>query len=351
MSLNNRRLEISVLTSSSLWGLQDLLHELTAICGVSAADLFILRDSDLLQIEKSHASKLATHSSIETSTLRKELNDYLDRRPITSIIGCDEHLPVLVKWFRDVLAKVSEIRVTALATYFPDISAHETNRRCRAIHALSNTIRLGFEIVNSDKPLIVEIVSGSVLDSCSRFSFVTHYQKKLRMLLDSLLEVVREIRSDSVFGRRDFAIAIEMEPGNGYVLNGRESIEYLTNTLLKSDQYKGLAGIVGLNADVFHYRLAGIDPIQFERYADHYVHAHVSDGPCEHTRDHPIGSWTAFEPEENEFKEYLKVLGRIRRDKGQLPWSGAVALELEGNNRSRFINSSVAALKQIISRW
>ncbi len=121
-----------------------------------------------------------------------------------------------------------------------------------------------------------------------------------------------------------------------------------------------LADHVGLNVDIAHMRIAGVKVEQDvkkpgESLRDHIgriVHSHICDNPKMHTRDQPIGSWHSAEYDAEEWMPFLNLLSdaasHVDKREYNLPFSGAVSLELEGCDRLRWIHQSLSDLKYLL---
>ena len=119
---HNEPLHLSVITSCSVRCLRDLLLEIPAVDDVSRFDLFVLRDVDVTDIEKSGSQLVPAHGS----------PPHLDKRYSARILAEDQSLDVVHCWLVGELGNCNdwlrqqgrkEIRVPALATYFRGITA------------------------------------------------------------------------------------------------------------------------------------------------------------------------------------------------------------------------------------
>lgn len=307
-----------------------------------------------------------------------------------------------------------EVRMAALATFFPDIASRSQGSsadpppREVAVRALSNTVRLALALKRQGKVAesfcwapgnpddergggldtsrrrrrryaIVEMVCGTVLDRCrcslcenlrrpqnadpstgrrpaSRdYAIECRLDAKIELLRDSLQQVYRSV-AESPEGREDhdWALAMELEPGPAYVLRDSASIDV---ALRKLDGE--LARHVGLNLDIAHMKIAGV-PVEttqgnsgLSEFKDRVVHAHLCDHPDMHTRDQVVGSWQPVEQYGDGRYAYVELLSEIanaERRGSELPFSGAVALELEGCNRIRWIHQSLSGMKHMFER-
>jgi sugar phosphate isomerase/epimerase len=335
----------AVMTSSSERSLSELVQELAAISGVKHIDLSIGRQADLRA------------AGIDVSSLSR----------MTDILADPDLLKRLES---NVLASIgnSDISVTALASYLPDISAFDSRRRAPAIQALIHLIQLAIRLWNGGAGKmtypIIEIVCGSVIEPSSAgpdFRDIYAAKDKIDRLCASLTEVIDRMYELEV--NPSFALALEMEPGESYVLNGTKGsisrLELVAEGISKTTR---LQKHVGFNIDIAHYRIERIPAEKLRHWLPRIVHAHISDHPRMHTHDQVVGNWTTVESPDRRFptggyQEYLQLLterARRRRDPSEqehhvLPFSHAIAIELEGCNRIFAIHDSVSRLRQAIT--
>ena len=135
------------------------------------------------------------------------------------------------------------------------------------------------------------------------------------------------------------------------MFNDKSAIDTLLK-LLNDDKYAAaLRPHVGLNVDIAHMRIAGVKAKDLHPIRDWIVHAHICDHPGMHTRDQVVGTWTPVERYESEFYPYLRLLAEIdpqSPERAGRPFTGAVALELEGCGRINWIHQSLVAMKRMI---
>jgi hypothetical protein len=136
----------------------------------------------------------------------------------------------------------------------------------------------------------------------------------------------------------------------------RKTVQRLNGTIsVQGANSDWLAKHVGLNVDIAHMRIARIKAADLRPFVDRIVHAHISDHPGMHTHDQIVGSWTNPGLRKGGYSEYLDLLlNRAHSASGQedsgnsVPFSGAVAVELEGSDRMFWIHDSLARLKHAI---
>lgn len=371
-------LQCSVITSSTNRDLVDFFSEITEMHGHDVAfDLTVLRDADVQSIEAS-GGPLLFHSA-----------PHGRGRPeptFTQLMADSRNLERISRWFVQKCSSPVRTQIAALATYFPDVTSLYDWRRELAVDALTNAVRLGFALVEADlaRSAIVEVVCGTILDPCecgecqSRGRiFVSDSLTKFQLLLDSLNRVVRQIEQlqrDGSAPRTPFAFGVELEPGETYVLCDKDSLDGFFS-LLDSTAWAQLRPFVGLNLDIAHMKIAGVEPAQLRKYTGRIVHGHIADHPGMHTRDQPIGTWTTVHRRANGYRDYVEILcdrsraasegsrdssSRWRRwwnshfhspsalTQMDLPFSGGLALELEGCNRISWVFDSLWRMRQII---
>lgn len=370
-----RQMHASVITSASDRRLPDLLNEICQISHVCDFDIYLLRNNDMADIDalwKPRGKHLKPQFSAESHSL--------DTRSPTDILAKKKNLKLIYKWLRHCLhatnaeialskgASGRRVRIAALATYFPDISSRSDKRRRKSIDALTNSILLALQLTRTPiaagesesammKHAIVEIVCGTRLDKCdcskacrgSHIVYESQVETKLELLKDSLCQVAKNINGKQQ--RRDWYLALELEPGSTYLLRDSQSLLQTLESLLSS---RLLRGHVGINVDIAHMKIANVDPESIlgrEHVLNRILHAHTSDHPTGmHTRDQAIGRWSTIERYNGPDYRYLRVLQeRADMKDTLLPFSRRVALELEGCNRMRSVHDSLSALRGLLT--
>ena len=340
-----RKLQSSVMTSSSIRSLSDIFDEIRAVSNVGRFDLMILRDIDLEQIRKETGINIFSDKPNEAPA-------------ITRFLGEPEHFEPTRDWIQSRCHR-PDVEIVALASYLPDVTSLCDSRREMAIEALVATTRIGLALTKQGTMPhpIIEMVCGTTLDPCECLScggetiYVYDRRGKIRLLCRSLDDVIQRVRDREGNAEASFTLALEMEPGETYVLNGLEPLETLADELAPDGEYHNLRQHVGFNLDIAHMKIAKISADQLENVKGLFVHAHISDHPGMHTRDQVVGTWTEIERDHSGYFDYLKLLA----DHGganPLPFSGAVALELEGCNRMSWIHRSLDAMNHLFeSVW
>jgi sugar phosphate isomerase/epimerase len=343
----------AVMTSSSDREFEDLFNEVRQISDVDRFDLMVARRTDLRGLE----------------ILNGKGTTFERMAQIIADPGCFQKI-------RDLLISETDrydIRVPALATYYPGITAECDSDRTTAVQALVNAVRLAIDLTKRRRGTvlnerrmehaIVEIVCGTIVDpgpkdAASFQCTVCDQDHKLDLLCRSLTEVIKEVG-----GQEAFTLALELEPGEIYVLNSVDSISRLVGRLkgeipveVEGADADLLRRHVGLNLDIAHMRIAGIKAEDLRKFSDWIVHAHISDHPAMHTHDQIVGSWTNPGRLKGGYHEYLDLLldraqaarCQAKNNPESLPFSGAVAVELEGCDRIFWIHDSLARLKHAI---
>jgi hypothetical protein len=353
----------SVITSSSDRALGAFIDEVGAIDRVNTLDLFLLRQRDILDMTAPQPRLLDPADPQRLLTREK-----VDLYSSADLMAVDGNVSRVQEWIAREFQERPAAKISAFATYFPQI-VNESERRPSyaldendertlrdvSIEALANTVCLGLELKEEDlwlSDVIVEMVCGSKLDegeSRTRVK-VADDDKKIQFLLRSLTQVVKKVHQRRGREGESWALGLETEPGDTYVLRDHQQLGRLVAMLDQEDEFALLRSHVGLNVDIAHMRMAGVPAGWIRKNASHLVvHAHITDHPLMHTRDQRIGGWMPvdrFDAEEYEFLFELAGIGSAR-GAGGLPFSGCIALELEGCGRISWIHSSLNALRQM----
>jgi len=344
-------LAAGVITSSSFRDVRSLARELRQLIGLDRLDLFLLREADIKAVRAS----LGQAEPIPPPDT------------IADILKGDGWVDGVFDWIVGAL-KEEPMQISALATYFPGISSVHESRRESACYALATAVKIALKLSEGTRSLmsrvpVVEIVCGSRFDRCNcetclgkqAESTVFEYRPdaKVRMLLKSLRRV-RDIvyQSPEWHGRR-WVFALEYEPGD-YLLDSVESMQNVVNSL-STDEFDDLSDYVGFNIDIAHFKIGGVSTSQLRQFSDQVVHMHISDHPRSmHTHDQSVGSWTNVIQGKSDYQEYfdwLTEVAHVRRAKPNgLPFTGTVAIELEGCNRILEIVDSVSRVRFMIQK-
>lgn len=342
-------MRISVISSSSLRQLQELMLEVAFHAPDVAFDLFFLRESDIKEL---------TAELHQTDRPRTAFD--LWRRPQKPEVGnatkafCENHF----KWMTS-----AGLSFGAFATYFPGLSSMDKTAFKTAIHGLTDAVLIARKACDAGlmKIPIVEAVCGIVSERClcdecrgKRHVAVFSDKAKQERLIKGLQRVVELVQfalKPRSHVEQQFLIGLELEPGAGYVLRDNMTLDEIMGRIKDTP---GLSEHVGINLDVGHMRIAGVTANDLQKYEDKIVHAHISDHPSMHTRDHYLGAWTDI-AHPNEFDPYIKLLKRrlTPTPEGERPglgFSGTVAIELEGCNRLEWVLRSIQELRRLLAR-
>jgi len=356
MRQNEQLLHPAVMTSSSERELSELFNEVRDISGVDWFDLIVPRRADLIRL------------GIDSGRLER-----MER--MARLVADDDCFRLIRD---DILKKTAEcdVKVSALATYFPDVTSQNPQDRDTAVQAIANTVRIAVALSQQkrkdDSPCmdfpIVEVVCGTIIDPgaegpASEFRDVWDRDYKLDLLCQTLHQCIFDLRADPQIGANSsFVLAVEMEPGETYVLNSQAAMLKLLDRIEgrspvfdrdhKLLDHKLLEQHVGFNIDVAHMRIARIYAQELEPLQHRIAHAHISDHPLMHTHDQYVGSWTNPGFTQGGYREYLDLLLRRSHqfaEKKGFPFSNAVAVELEGCNRIFWIHDSLTRLNHSLA--
>ena len=367
----------SVMTSCSVRPLAEFIADVHRATGTRAFELFLLRHEDLRGVvEAGNRIGLNLNSS----------EGVTHPNPITRLLAANDSWRALAEWafceFAEVNRSVTGDKLfpVAFATHLPGITSLYPDRRLKAILALTNSVRMAIELsrrgVRPPHP-VIEMVCGSILDPCNckscnassygySRSFVSRRADKELLLMQSLREVVREVKV--THGNDPFTLALEVEPGQAYLLNGASTYEHLAQQVnptewlplhsimqqIEADPV--LSSIVGLNMDIAHAITTGISANMFRRYSKRLAHGHISDLPRMHSKDQPLGSFNPVLTPDSVFRPYLQLLAERMTaplDSERIGCSGAFSLELEGCSTSEEVFRSLPAMAHIAEsvRW
>ncbi|HEX4610298.1 MAG TPA: hypothetical protein VH092_19060, partial [Urbifossiella sp.] len=343
----------AVMTSCSTRPLAEFVAEVREVGGAARFDLILLRETDLDAFRRSldPGYKLPAQSRHAADPANPVTRFLADADPAR----CDQ----LADWIAAQLPPrgPDDRPVAALATYLPGVTSLTAAHRADAVRALANCVRVGLSLQARGRmrEVVVELVCGSILDrcgcpACARANphghprcHVSDRGQKVELLVRSLREVVAAVAAGGAAPR--FALGLELEPGPTYVLNDIDAIDRL---MALSSENPLIRDHVGLNIDIAHMRIAGIAADRLAPWRDRIVHAHVADHPPGmHTRDQPPGTWTPVYTPDSPYHPYVRLLADRARayEPGHgLPFSGAVALELEGCDRIDWVYQGVPAV-------
>jgi sugar phosphate isomerase/epimerase len=315
------KLQPSVLSSSSGRHLPSLFHEVGLISGVRNFDLLVPRPCDLPSRDFEGKRRFACYMANDTAFA--EISDKL------------------MAWLEG-----QSVSIPSLATFFPKISSSDESLRQEAVTAIVNTFRLAKRLKKWMPVPVVEVVCGTIVEA-SPDGRVSIYgvSRKLDCLVKSLEDIVSTLSGELT----EFAVALELEPGEIYLFNDDTRIRQVFELCDRSSQAGLLKDHVGLNVDIAHMRIAGVSASQLEEFLPRMCHAHVSDHPGIHTHDQFVGNWTNIEQRDGGYLPYLRQLLRRCDTKSSVPFTRCVAIELEGCNRIFSIHDSISRLRHAIT--
>jgi hypothetical protein len=205
-----------------------------------------------------------------------------------------------------------------------------------------------------------------------RFIFCYDENQKIVWLLDTLKRAIELVKQSEEYQQsefKEFAYALELEPGSSYLLRDEKTLRNFHDHLLQCE----FRDHVGYNLDLAHWLIANVPvdvlspktscrDIDPDSILAHIAHAHISDHPGHpdrrmHTRDLPVGSHSAILHDCGEYFDYLGALTvrchhetlRVNGEaKGGVPFTKAVAIELEGCARLFWIHDSITRLRYLI---
>ena len=254
--------------------------------------------------------------------------------------------------------KKKEITLRALASFLPGLASKSQKNAEEAQKALIFLLDLS-DALNADYGHDIhalEFVAGSMVEGAlpiltqdGREFFAacmeTVSSDAIKRLVERLGPVAKEAR------RRGIFLALEMEPGANFLVKDWEAMVIFCQALENaSGEYAyDLSANVGLNLDIAHWNLAGIEASNIAETSTkdgsnlirkYIVHCHISDHGRGHFADLAIGTVNS----EQYFKNWLKVIKSLDNNK----FSRTVALELEACKNSGHIQSSLSILNDIL---
>lgn len=263
---------------------------------------------------------------------------------ITEVLG-REFDPAVLKQVADAyLAKMgigAKRSVASVTTFIPEISHVRSDEKDRAtVLTMANVLHLAVLIARSQpqglrnsRRLPVEIVAGSLIEGLRHRSDENNCAASLRSrssaqaaVLECLRSALRHLKAHVPDDEIPY-IALELEPAPYCILNDQKAVNSLLEAIEADDL---LAGHVGFNIDLAHWRIAKVDygklSADFPNWEQRVFHAHISGHhPTAHFGDCLIRSdeWGPYLPE-------LERLEKLARDPKRYPrFSGVVSIELE----------------------
>lgn len=250
--------------------------------------------------------------------------------------------------------------VSAMATYFPEISCREGNLKKRGLDSLRFMIRLGGQIraiYGMDSPFFIEFVGGGLAECIEYVDGPDgEYEAKISSPDEAIQELVTTLMQLRTLARKNHVIlAAEFEPGLLNVLGHKNHLLEFCRLL---DAQEESTEFVGLNLDIAHFAFLGEVTPSFLRnhpkVVDRIVHAHISDH-CDggHFGDAPVGSIhgiAAFRPWLYLLAEINKLRGPASKNRPEsaIPYSGLVSVEQEACRSLDALSESIKTIKNSI---
>jgi sugar phosphate isomerase/epimerase len=248
--------------------------------------------------------------------------------------------------------------VVAFATFFPEVLAHSWNKEVAwmAQNALIFLVRLARRLQqHHNQPVsTVEIVAGSatagiwtglelgsevfVLNRISESQAINRLIKRLRPVV--------QVAAESP----NIRLAVELEPGPLFAVNGRSSLKLLEQYLQKAS-FPG-SHLIGLNLDIPHWSFLSDITVDWLRHPEQagvlsrIFHAHISDHSIGHISDLPLCS----EHDADEYRPWISLLNDLCQSHGtNTPaFSGHISCEIEMYSHLQGVLDSCDTLKTLL---
>lgn len=345
----------SVTTSSSELPLNDLLAELSR-CSCRFVDIYLMRHIEIVEYLRS-SKPIADRDRFRKDTAAQHLADAEFSKAWFSQIG---------SWCAG-----SGVSVAAIASYLPGIAAGGSGASDiakqqgeKAQRALVNIVAEGMRTIGSlfaGRAFIVEIVGGSLIDPVNNAGLVrkSPRETKLEQLANSLVNVVDAVRRSTE--DRNWCLSIEIEPGENYCCDSVDSYLHLKKLFKDVVRNRGLppdySRHIGLNVDIGHLlvlgieKMAAIEDVLSDIACQEITHCHASDHPAGiHARDRPLGIWHSVDRHDPLLRDIFRRLANCKNDRSAAspPFSGSIALELEGCNRFDWIARGLRNMQYLV---
>lgn len=378
----------SLLTSSSELPLDKLLKLHCESSHVDSIELYLLRRIDIATLSD-------TQSFDEVLKPRYGLADWISRPGNVEIV----YNWVKKSFIHQNTSSKNRAQISAVATFFPglgsfdrcykrDSTQHAVSVSALTRDALVSSMKIADKlwrthwqsgdefsasefVVRSDERLmtarIVEIVLGSLLDTCScdeclaekesqsMLFFLADWNRKVDEILDQLVIAIKALYQDPEIApgcgdpQRGFCFAIEIEPGEHSVVNSVESLDGFFARVDSHSESDLLKRHVGLNLDIAHCILCGVKPKDLIKHFHRIVNAHIADHPGMHTRDHVPGTWRYVESTTSIDRDYINILASAATAANrQLPFSFRIGLELESCSSPSWCDAGISTIRRIL---
>jgi sugar phosphate isomerase/epimerase len=275
--------------------------------------------------------------------------------------------------------------VRGIATYFPEISSLNPQKRLAAVRALQNIIRLAGVLQSSRyghehgfQTRFVEIVAGTRVSGfrmekrqdlragvseptdVAKATLASFYHK-LYVLLQSLQVLAKTAHEHGVY------LAIEVEPGLLPFISEFAHVESLVKAVASDPGFvktleKALhhpfphiahRDHVGLNVDVAHMRLCGIGPQQLRKdlILNRICHVHIGDIGPGHLCDLVIGSVNSFEGYREWFELFHDAANGLPRLGPYPDFSCCLSVELEACRDRKMIGAAYHRTRLLLRKY
>ncbi len=322
---------------------------------VRGIDLTILREVDVGEIDSYFRKNLSRGAPGDLKRIRTEAANQAEFIANLS----DRHLEWTARYFDEAIARANselipprqgDICVTALSTFFPDISRTGPGSQAiqgAAVRALRNSLKLATHLkrLGGHPCSCVEAVCGSWVethptrsgsnakasadsnDETCTISFSTK-DTKFDCLIRAVADAIEGAGEDC-----EACVALEIEPGPFYLLNNAPSVELFLDKLEKTKNLQmATKDRIQLNLDIGHALV--IDKavqgslwsvLHKDRSQRKIVHAHISDHVDWHCVDLAPGAKVSVGPE-SMYRDWLDFYLGLSRNTFH---TGAIALEME----------------------
>lgn len=279
------------------------------------------------------------------------------------------------KLAREIVSSFSacrgEGRIVAFATFLPEISSQIESQRLQAVDAYRCLILLAKALRNEQRStddFVIEFVCGGRIQKLKYERFKGESERNARAEIcswdDGVARLIGSLNDIAPAPEDRVILAAELEPGPLFLLHDWESMHRLLD---KIDKHEKLRQVVGLNLDVAHWMLAGIEATHVGspatrpsgngdstpehwtgcRLRDRIVHAHISDHGNGHFSDVLLHELHR----KREFLDWLRLLQHrkmARANQGSVPFSGYVSVEFEAAKNNHDVVESLSRLSALL---
>jgi sugar phosphate isomerase/epimerase len=261
-------------------------------------------------------------------------------------------------------------KIIGLASFVPEIARpFQPGNRHVGASAVASLIGIARCLqIKGHSPTTVELVTGSRIQSILAgrkigssgekrfFVRLLESEDEQRIARKQLLDnLVRALHLSKQLGQESdqehpIRLALELEPGDGFVLNDPRSLETLADEIAAHDE---LVGRVGFNLDIAHWIIEGITPdwiLDRENVWGQIVHSHIND----HHRKAHFGDVPLFDLNgPGEYTPWISLLRRLverPRSRNDFPrFSGHVSLELEAAKNGQIVRDTFVRLEELLA--